>query len=231
MDPLSIYVDIFSPLFSLYTLDGSGQVSVILHRISCHPLCRARLNFILTNQASGTSLTSEFTINVENLVNANAGSDQSILCPTVVPLIGNSAGAGTGQWVVVSAPALTTLAFTNPTNPSTNVTGLTEEGIYEFAWEITTPLGGCTSSDIVMIERTCPMPVRLIFFTAKDNGENASLLHWSTASEDNSKGFGMERSAYAKKWHTLDFVTARMRRETAVFSKIMSTQIRILFPA
>lgn len=104
---------------------------------------------------SGTSLTNTFTIHVENLVNANAGSDVSILCPTTVTLLGNSPGAGSGEWVVVSSPAGSTPVFTNPTSPSTSVTGLTEEGNYEFSWQITSPLGGCASTDNVIINRVC----------------------------------------------------------------------------
>ena len=104
---------------------------------------------------SGTSLTNTFTIHVENLVNANAGSDVSILCPTTVSLLGNSPGAGSGQWVLVSSPAGSTPVFTNATSPSTSVTGLTEEGNYEFSWQITSPLGGCTSTDNVIINRVC----------------------------------------------------------------------------
>ncbi|PWJ56902.1 putative secreted protein (Por secretion system target) [Dyadobacter jejuensis] len=157
---------------------------------------------------SGTSLTSEFTITVENLINANAGSDQSILCPESVSLIGNSPGVGTGQWTVSSAPSGATPVFANSNSNSTTVSGLSEEGNYEFAWQITTPEGGCTSSDIVQVTRTCALPVRLISFEAKNNGENASILEWSTASEQNSKGFSVERSTDAKHWETIAFVSS-----------------------
>lgn len=105
--------------------------------------------------SSGTSLTSEFTIRVENRVNSNAGSDQTVLCPTTVTLIGNATGPSSGEWSVISSPASTTPTFTDPTSPLTSVTGLTEEGEYEFAWTITSPLGGCVSTDVVKITRVC----------------------------------------------------------------------------
>lgn len=126
-------------------------------RITAAPRAGSSIGAFLAEEyaCSGTLLTSTFTIHVENLVNANAGSDVSILCPTTVSLLGNSPGAGSGQWVLVSSPAGSTPVFTNATSPSTSVTGLTEEGNYEFSWQITSPLGGCVGTDNVIINRVC----------------------------------------------------------------------------
>ncbi len=105
--------------------------------------------------SSGTSMMGEFTIHVENRVNANAGSDQSILCLTTVSLIGNATGASSGQWLLIASPPGSDPVFASPTSPATSVTGLTEEGEYEFAWQITSPLGGCVSIDNVVVNKVC----------------------------------------------------------------------------
>ncbi|WP_345028842.1 hypothetical protein [Ravibacter arvi] len=97
---------------------------------------------------SGTSLTSTFTIHVENLVNANAGSDLTGACPTTT-LLGNNPGAGTGTWTLVSAPAGATPSIANPSAPNTAATNMNVEGVYRFRWTINSPLGGCTSADEV----------------------------------------------------------------------------------
>jgi hypothetical protein len=132
-------------------------------RITAAPVAASSVGAFLEAEyaCSGTSLTNTFTIHVENLVNANAGSDVSILCPTTVSLLGNSPGAGSGQWVLVSSPVGSNPVFANATSPSTSVTGLTEEGNYEFSWQITSPLGGCTSSDNIIINRVCGPAVNI----------------------------------------------------------------------
>ncbi|MDQ6482125.1 T9SS type A sorting domain-containing protein [Dyadobacter sp. LHD-138] len=126
-------------------------------RITAAPSAGSAIGAFLAGEyaCSRTSLTNTFTIHVENRVNANAGSDVSILCPTTVALLGNSPGAGSGQWVLVSSPVGSTPVFANATSPSTSVTGLTQEGNYEFSWQITSPLGGCVSTDNVIINRIC----------------------------------------------------------------------------
>ncbi|HTO16082.1 MAG TPA: T9SS type A sorting domain-containing protein [Edaphocola sp.] len=52
------------------------------------------------------------------------------------------------------------------------------------------------------------LSVSLVNFTAtKQNSQ--SLLSWNTASENNNKGFGIERSIDGKKWSTLGFVNTK----------------------
>ncbi len=49
------------------------------------------------------------------------------------------------------------------------------------------------------------LPISLMNFTA--NAQNqTTLLHWQTASEQNNKGFHVERSTYGREWNTLGFV-------------------------
>jgi len=50
------------------------------------------------------------------------------------------------------------------------------------------------------------LPVELISFTAKEQ-QNKVLLDWSTASEQNNRGFEVQRSGDGTNWETLDFLT------------------------
>ena len=53
-----------------------------------------------------------------------------------------------------------------------------------------------------------PLPVTLLYFTATAQGKTA-LLNWETATEINSKGFGVQRSADRQNWQTLGFVNSK----------------------
>ncbi len=123
-------------VFRITAKNGNGQVGPFLEQeYAC----------------SGTSLTSTFTVHVENPVNANAGSSQTIPCSQSTALLANSPGTGTGLWTLVSAPAGSTPALSgntiiNPVLSSTNV-----PGTYTYRWTITSPYGGCTSSNDVAV--------------------------------------------------------------------------------
>ncbi len=110
---------------------------------------------------SGASLTSQFTLHVENPVNANAGSNQNGVCAQTVNLLGNSPGAGNGEWTLVSAPlgAMPTIASSN--SFSTVANNLDSIGFYHFEWTITSPLGGCVSSDEVVFQVICSLPTEI----------------------------------------------------------------------
>ncbi len=152
----------------------------------------------------------DFTIHLNQVINSNAGSDQTGVCANTVSLLGNAAGAGTGQWTVASAPAGTSPFITASANPSTSATNLTDTGTYLFAWTITTPSGACKSSDTVSFEVTCaiPLPAGLSGFTATKLG-NSALIQWTTVTETNNKGFGIERSADSKVWTRIGFVNSK----------------------
>ncbi len=51
------------------------------------------------------------------------------------------------------------------------------------------------------------LPVTFVSFTARKQGA-AALLNWATASETNSKGFSVERSADSKAWNSIGFVNS-----------------------
>jgi hypothetical protein len=61
-----------------------------------------------------------------------------------------------------------------------------------------------TASDAVT-----PLPVKLVAFTAKPTAKGTALLNWSTASEKNSKGFGIERQlGINEAWQSVGYVAA-----------------------
>lgn len=152
----------------------------------------------------------DFTIHLNQVINSNAGSDQTGVCANTVSLLGNAPGAGTGEWTVASAPAGTTPVIVAPANPSTTATHLTEIGQYLFVWTITTASGACTSSDTVSFDVSCavPLPVGLSSFTATRRGTKA-LIEWITVSETNNKGFNIERSTDGIVWSNIGFVSSK----------------------
>lgn len=152
----------------------------------------------------------DFTIHLDQVINANAGSDQTGICANTVSLLGNTSGAGTGAWTVVSAPPGTNPLIAAPASPSTTATNLTEIGQYLFAWAITTASGTCTSSDTVSFDVVCviPLPASLSAFRVTPQAGRA-LLQWTTVAESRNKGFGIERSADGIMWSNIGFVTSK----------------------
>ncbi|HOY07696.1 MAG TPA: BspA family leucine-rich repeat surface protein [Saprospiraceae bacterium] len=55
---------------------------------------------------------------------------------------------------------------------------------------------------------SAPLPIELISFTGKWQGDDV-LLTWQTAAEQNNKGFYIERSSDARTWETLGFVAGK----------------------
>jgi len=96
----------------------------------------------ITNGACITRDT--VNIRLDILVASNAGVNQSICLGTTVTLTGNAPTPGTGLWTALNGGTLTT-----PTSATTNVTGITVAGSYNFVWTITN--GSCVSRDTVLI--------------------------------------------------------------------------------
>lgn len=157
---------------------------------------------------SGSTYVDTFVVHVENQVNSNAGSDQTGICNQMVNLLGNSPGAGTGTWQLVSAPSGALPVITSPNSFSTTATNLDSIGEYRFRWTIISPLGGCTSQDEVSFFVTCALPVQLTGFTATAS-KGLGILNWATAGEERNKGFAIERSADGARWNSIGFVSSR----------------------
>lgn len=69
--------------------------------------------------------------------------------------------------------------------------------------------GAGTSQNASQQSANCkPMPVRLVSFTAQKS-EKAIVLEWITSAEANNKGFNIERSADARDWTSIGFVSSQ----------------------
>jgi hypothetical protein len=178
-------------VFSITAFNGNGAGPFLTTEYGC----------------SGTALTSTFTVRVEEKINANAGSGLTG-CVQSVPLLGNATGVGAGLWTVIDGPAGASPTFASPGSPSTTANNLDVLGQYRFAWNITTPLGGCTSSDTVSFDITCNLPVNLTDFTVTKQAASV-VLDWTTGSESNNRGFGIEHSIDGSTWKTITFQASK----------------------
>lgn len=182
-------------VFSITPFNGGGVGPFLQAEYSC----------------SGAAFTDTFTVHVETLINSNAGSDHNPGCSDSTALAGNATGAGSGLWTMLSAPPGATPTIVSPTNPLTRVRDLDVLGIYAFSWTITTPLGGCVSSDTVQVTTTCSLPVSLLSFTAT-KAEGLVSLQWVTASEQDNKGFVIEHSADGHNWNAVAFADSKAEK-------------------
>ena len=178
-------------VFSITAFSGNGAGPFLTSEYGC----------------SGTALTSTFTVHVEDKINANAGSGLTG-CVQSVPLLGNATGAGTGIWTVIDGPAGASPTIASPGSNSTTANNLDILGQYRFAWNITTPLGGCTGSDTVAFNITCNLPVELTDFRVSKQG-NSAVLDWSTGSEFNNRGFEVEHTADGSHWKQIAFQASK----------------------
>lgn len=178
-------------VFSITAMNGPGAGPFLAAEYGC----------------SGASLSSTFTVHVEEKINANAGSGLTG-CTQSVPLLGNATGAGTGLWTIVDGPAGATPTIVSPTSTSTTANNLNFPGQYRFAWNITTPLGGCTGSDTVAFNITCALPVDLTDFTASKQASSV-VLDWTTGSESNNRGFEIEHSIDGNSWKKITFQASK----------------------
>lgn len=165
---------------------------------------------------SGASLSNTFTVHVEEKINANAGSGLTG-CTQSVPLLGNATGAGTGLWTVIDRPAGATPTIASPGSQSTTANALDLLGRYRFAWNITTPLGGCTGSDTVVFNITCTLPVTLMDFTVTKQAASV-VLDWTTGSESNNLGFEIEHATDGNNWKTIAFQASKAAGGNSVSS-------------
>jgi hypothetical protein len=78
------------------------------------------------------------------------------------------------------------------------------ETIYIRIWEYN---GGTTGTFGISVTSPQPLPVELLYFTA-DKEPTYNLVHWATASENNSSHFIVERSTDGLEWRNIETVTA-----------------------
>ncbi|MCE7044534.1 Ig-like domain-containing protein [Dyadobacter sp. CY312] len=79
---------------------------------------------------------------------------------------------------------------------------------FGFTYAITDNAGVTSPAVPYTITTSSPLPVTLISFDAKREGSTVNLK-WATTSEQNSKGFEIQRSADARNWKDLGFVAVK----------------------
>jgi len=103
---------------------------------------------VLANSAQTTITVSPPT------VIPNAGADQTLCNQNTATLSGNSPGTSSGTWTQTAGPNAGVI-ITNPTSPTTTVTGLTGGNTYTFTWTIIgQPPCGNLTDDMVITDQS-----------------------------------------------------------------------------
>ncbi len=67
----------------------------------------------------------------------------------------------------------------------------------------------CSPKELVVTFINSPLPVKLVYFRAASIAENKVSLDWQTASEENNKGFEIQRSFNSRDWETIGFLDGK----------------------
>lgn len=96
----------------------------------------------------------------------------------------------------------------NSANSSTDFTP-TKSGAYYIGFHAySNPNQGSVLVDDIVVSPSTTTPVKLLSFTGERDGET-NLLHWVTATEQNNKGFMLQRSADGENFSPLGFVGSK----------------------
>lgn len=109
----------------------------------------------------------------------------------------NTTNANTGGTFI---PGATAASYTPPASATTGTT---------YYYVVVSGAGTCstTSGTVRVIVSNTPLAVQLLSFKAQ-KADKTSLLEWQTASEQNNRGFDIERSTDGKSWKSIDFVNS-----------------------
>jgi len=124
-------------------------------------------HLIATNDC-GTVTTEQAILTVDENIVAFAGGDNST-CGLNYQLNGNSAGTGTGTWMMTNGTGTATFDDENDPFTTVHMSGMEPYGEKEFTWTIVNGL--CTTSDVVLITFnqlpavTCPPDITLCKFS------------------------------------------------------------------
>ena len=78
----------------------------------------------------------------------------------------------------------------------------------QIAFEGQSELGNLFAVDDITVTANFPLPIKLSTFTGTREGTK-NILHWTTASETNNKGFELQRSANGKEFSAITFVSSK----------------------
>ncbi|HRP89428.1 MAG TPA: T9SS type A sorting domain-containing protein [Edaphocola sp.] len=160
------------------------QVTIKAKDASGNYYSTATINSWFKGVLNMSTSTSSSTPCYDNLNNTVVGADYSCVKQTTLS-VGND----------VNGPA----AYFEPNQPVSTL---------EFVFDNLQPSTGTPSQRyFIAAKTTSPTPVKLINFSTKKENDN-SLLLWATASEQNNKGFEIERSLDGRNWTRIGFVSS-----------------------
>jgi hypothetical protein len=135
-----------------------------------------------TTCADVPSTATVITVNDQTPV-SQAGQSFSVCNQSVITLNGNAPGAGGGAWTQTAGPAVT---IVDPTNYSTQVTGLTGDNTYTFKWTLfgVAPCGNTTST----VDVTTHSDVVPSFTMNTNNGCGPTTVIFTNTSTPTPKG-------------------------------------------
>lgn len=122
-------------------------------------------------------------------------------------LVGPGSSAATLLWT--TAPGNFDGTLPASVSPGTKTVRVRIGQAFKFMETGTGLVQGGEVEDLKLTVTPSSLPVRLMSFSGVADGENTVQLSWTTASEQNNRGFDVMRSYDGRAWETLGFVTSR----------------------
>lgn len=125
------------------------------------------------------------------------------------------ASSAQGPWTLINCYNLTGVNGSSDSVITTNFTYNVNQPLYSkiTLWK-NGQCGGSQCSNAQVIAPTVSLPVTLLSFNV-DNKESRVELAWSTAKEQDNKGFEIERSPDGKDWENIGFVNSLSQTGTS----------------
>ncbi|MFT4060839.1 MAG: T9SS type A sorting domain-containing protein [Edaphocola sp.] len=209
---------------------NSGSVTATYNRqiagLTCGTTTCSNSSIVLTTATSPTVSILKPDLTIDNVVVASGiyGPNGTYTADVTVTNASTTQAAAAGTYKVEafcgsSSTPFATVAFPDAIAADTTVTA---------NMSFTVPGTGCSVGDLVTYRirpltaandtqclcnstsytSSVALPVDLLSFNAYKSGSTAQLT-WTTASEQNNKGFGVERSSNGSTWTILGFVNSK----------------------
>jgi hypothetical protein len=182
---------------------NSGNPSII-QCVSCN--VRAAVGFFTITSSLANCATLQFTANLQNNTAAAIGGTYEVFADV------NGNGLLTPGVDVDISSGTPTFSIAAGTTSTTQLTGPipVQYGGLDLILVTTLTTGfasGSSSGDLIAASECAALPVRFKSFNAARKNQDV-LLSWETASEDNNRGFSVQRNI-GRGWLDLEFVASK----------------------
>jgi endonuclease I len=188
--------------------------------------------------ASGLSITNNSNTSVTLNWKSGNGNRRIVLMKAASAVNGFPVDSfnyvGNSNYTSASQVSNNSFVVYNGTGSNVTVTNLTQGTTYHYA--IIEYNGWYSTSNYqatgYLTSNATTMPVELLSFTATVQDNENVLLNWSTASEQNNKGFYIERSTDNKNFETLDFAKGHgttSRKNNYQYLDNLTSNLQLLF--